>query len=266
MVCMIWMRSGLPNVAVSLLTAARTLAGSTVTDGNGAYRFQDLVSGDYFVGLSLPPGYTFSPQDQGVNELVDSDESHDDRNDPRDPGGRRERADLYHRHLRAARSPPGGSGTVKPPPAEINVCLPGTYSLGGISTVQISQLAAGHCLHAYLWDHAFAIGRIPAGAGRILSEVTFMEYFYQGAFVYQYMSRRDKEHPGLLCGPGRDAGPDLLLRPLRPPVWPSPAGRPGVGPAGDHHPEWDRLRRGADLRCVRADREVGGTVRQEQRG
>jgi hypothetical protein len=77
-------------------------------------------------------------------------------------------------------------GTVKPPPSNIQVCSPGVYSLGGISTLTVSQLAEGYCVHAYLWKHGFAIGRIPGGAGRILSEVTFIEYFYQSNFVYQY--------------------------------------------------------------------------------
>ena len=60
-------------MGVSLLTSARTVAGTTTTNGNGAYQFKDVVPGDYFVSLVPPPGYVFSPQDQGVNELVDSD-------------------------------------------------------------------------------------------------------------------------------------------------------------------------------------------------
>jgi hypothetical protein len=178
---------GVPNVAVSLLTSAKTVTGTTTTDSNGAYQFKDLVPGDYLVNLQLPPGYVFSPQDQGVNELVDSD------NDPATAetlpvtlasGGNGLVFTTGMYSPTAAVLP--ASGTVQPPPADLQVCAPGNYSLGGLATLAVNQLAAGYCLHAFLWNHAFAIGRIPDDAGDLLSAVTFVEFFYQGIFVYKY--------------------------------------------------------------------------------
>ncbi len=182
-----WKEQGLPGVSVNLLTAARTVAGTTTTNGNGAYQFKDVVPGDYFVSLVPPPGYVFSPQDQGVNELVDSDT--DTRTAETIPvtlvageNGLTFTTGIYS----PVATPQARAGTVKPPPPDVNVCVPGSYSLGGVSTVIVNALAPGYCLHAYLWSHGFAIGQIPAGAGRILADVTFVEFFYKGTFVYQY--------------------------------------------------------------------------------
>lgn len=178
---------GIRNVTVNLFNITRTLVGTAVTDANGAYRFQDLVPGDYFVGIQLPAGFVFSPKDQGLNELVDSDAELTTsetmatilvagENDLVWTTG------LYSPTAALLPAP----GTVRPPPTDIDICDPGTYSLGGISTMRVNRLADGYCLRAYLWNNAFAIGRIPGGAGRILAEVTFLEFFFQDRFVYKY--------------------------------------------------------------------------------
>jgi hypothetical protein len=182
-----WKEQGIPGVSVNLLTSARTLAGTATTNGNGAYQFKDVGPGDYFVSLVPPPGYVFSPQDQGVNELVDSDT--DTRTAETIPvtlvAG--ENGLTFTTGIYSPVAPPQPDpGTVKPPPPDINVCVPGSYSLGGVSTVIVNSLAPGYCLHAYLWKHGFAIGQIPDGAGRILAGVTFVEFFYNGSFVHQY--------------------------------------------------------------------------------
>ena len=178
---------GLPNVTVNLFNSAQAAAGTSLTDGNGAYRFQGLLPGDYYLQTVQPAGYVFSPQDQGQNDLVDSDT---------DPVGALttlvtlaagENGLVWttgvYSPVAAVQADPG---TVKPPPPSIETCSAGVYSLGGISTLQISQLAEGYCVHAYLWNHGFAIGRIPGGAGSILSDITFVEFYKQGTFVYQY--------------------------------------------------------------------------------
>jgi SdrD B-like protein len=178
---------GVPNVTVNLLDSARTIVATATTDSNGTYQFTNLSPGDYFVNLTPPTGFVFSPQDQGMNELVDSD------TDPTTAetipvtlvagdNGLVFTTGIYS----PTASLQAEAGTVQPPPNEINVCVPGNYSLGGVSTLTVNQLATGYCLHAFLWNHSFALGRIPGGAGRILSAVTFVEYFYQGTFVYQY--------------------------------------------------------------------------------
>src|SRR5690606_25987911 len=63
---------GVANVTVELYDGSDTLVSTTTTNASGIYRFTDLVPGDYYVVVTLPPGYQFSPQDAGGNN-VDSD-------------------------------------------------------------------------------------------------------------------------------------------------------------------------------------------------
>ena len=78
-----------------------------------------------------------------------------------------------------------GDGTVKPPPPEIVICEEGVHSVGGVSTLEVNGLAPGYCLAAFLRNHAFALGRIPDGAGEILAPITFLRVFYHGRLVYE---------------------------------------------------------------------------------
>lgn len=48
-------------------------AGTTTTAGGGLYSFTGLIPGEYYVEVVKPTGYTFSPQDQGADDTVDSD-------------------------------------------------------------------------------------------------------------------------------------------------------------------------------------------------
>ena len=64
--------SGIPDVTVNLYNATGVLIATTLTNATGYYYFSDLVPGDYYVEFILPPGYTFSPQDQGTDD-VDSE-------------------------------------------------------------------------------------------------------------------------------------------------------------------------------------------------
>jgi len=50
-----------------------SLVGSTTTDANGKYLFTDVYHGSYYIKFILPTGYTFSLQDQGTDNKVDSD-------------------------------------------------------------------------------------------------------------------------------------------------------------------------------------------------
>ncbi|RLC14201.1 MAG: hypothetical protein DRI57_14825, partial [Deltaproteobacteria bacterium] len=65
--------SGITGVFVNLLLSDLSLVSSTLTDGSGRYTFTTLVPGDYVVEFILPPGYEFSPHDQGDNDASDSD-------------------------------------------------------------------------------------------------------------------------------------------------------------------------------------------------
>ncbi len=67
---------GLAGVTVNLLDPDTGLALETqVTDENGIYRFEGLLSGSYLVEVVNPDDalYDFSPEDQGTDDGIDSD-------------------------------------------------------------------------------------------------------------------------------------------------------------------------------------------------
>ncbi len=65
--------TGITDVVVTLYDAAGTAVATTNTDTAGFYTFTHLFPGDYSVGFTPPPGYVFSPADQGGNNAKDSD-------------------------------------------------------------------------------------------------------------------------------------------------------------------------------------------------
>ena len=65
--------SGVAGVTVHLFDISGNLIDSTVTDASGLYLFSELVPGDYAVEFEALAGFTFSPQDQGADDTVDSD-------------------------------------------------------------------------------------------------------------------------------------------------------------------------------------------------
>lgn len=64
---------GVSGVTVDLYTGTGILSGTTTTDGNGLYQFNDLAPGDYYIEFTLPAGYDFTLQDQGGDDTADSD-------------------------------------------------------------------------------------------------------------------------------------------------------------------------------------------------
>jgi protocatechuate 3,4-dioxygenase beta subunit len=64
---------GIPNVTVNLLNSGGTQIGSTTTDANGLYIFDNLVPGTYSVEFVAPAGFLPSPSDQGGDDALDSD-------------------------------------------------------------------------------------------------------------------------------------------------------------------------------------------------
>jgi uncharacterized repeat protein (TIGR01451 family) len=65
--------AGLAGVTVNLYDSADNLITTTTTDASGLYSFTNLDPGDYYVEFVEPVGYSFTPQDQGVDDTVDSD-------------------------------------------------------------------------------------------------------------------------------------------------------------------------------------------------
>jgi len=76
-------------------------------------------------------------------------------------------------------------GSVKPPHAELTTCEDGIQSVGGVSTLKVTDLAPGYCISAFLRNHAFALGRIPDGAGKVLAHITFLRIFQHGKLIHE---------------------------------------------------------------------------------
>lgn len=179
--------SGIPSVTVNLYDVSGKLVNTAITDATGRYQFDKLTPGDYYLDVVPPAGFAISPKDQGKNEGRDSDTDTitgetilttlvAGENTLKWDAG------LYTSGLLPPQSNPG---TVKPPPAEVTACENGPYSVGGVSRLTINNLAPGYCLAAFLRSHAFALGRIPDGAGKVLAPITFVRVFYHGRFMYE---------------------------------------------------------------------------------
>jgi hypothetical protein len=65
--------NGFQGVTVILLDCLGEELATTVTDVDGKYMFCELPEGEYMVKFMLPVGYEFSPQDQGGDDVIDSD-------------------------------------------------------------------------------------------------------------------------------------------------------------------------------------------------
>ncbi|MBM6582028.1 carboxypeptidase regulatory-like domain-containing protein [Microvirga sp. BT689] len=65
--------AGLSGIAIKLLNAGGSVVATTTTGADGAYSFNKVVPGTYSVEFAAPEGYTFSPNDQGASDALDSD-------------------------------------------------------------------------------------------------------------------------------------------------------------------------------------------------
>lgn len=178
--------SGLANVTVNLYDRAREFVNAALTDETGHYRFDGLAPGDYYIDVIPPLGFAFSPSDQGREEQLDSDADALTGETKLAKVVAGENSLAWDAGLFSQASPARPEpGTVKPPPGDITICEAGIHSVGGVSTLEVNNLAPGYCLVAFLRDHAFALGRIPDGAGTVLADITFLRVFYQGSLVHE---------------------------------------------------------------------------------
>ena len=74
--------TGKSGVTISLFSAGSdgvfgggddVLLGTTQTDANGLYLFEEIIPGKFYLSVVVPTGFDLSPQDQGGNNSVDSD-------------------------------------------------------------------------------------------------------------------------------------------------------------------------------------------------
>ena len=64
---------GLPGVTVSLYTSNGTLTQTTTTNSQGIYSFENVLPAEYYLQFTLKEGYTFSLQNVGADDTIDSD-------------------------------------------------------------------------------------------------------------------------------------------------------------------------------------------------
>ncbi len=64
---------GIAGVTVKLYDCSSNYIGSTVTDNDGKYLFNNLSAGNYYVLFVLPSGYAFGPVGQGADSTKNSD-------------------------------------------------------------------------------------------------------------------------------------------------------------------------------------------------
>jgi hypothetical protein len=165
--------------------SSKALVTEALTDSKGQYRFEGLAPGNYYVHFIVPNGYAISPTNQGKDEAMDSDAEvltgvtlpvalvAGENSQKWDAG-------LYASAALLAASNPG---TVKPPPGDVTICESGVHSVGGVSTLKVTNLKPGYCIIATVKKNALAVGRLPDGAGTFLADVTFVRVFYHGKLV-----------------------------------------------------------------------------------
>ncbi len=64
---------GVEGVTVKLLDGSGSVLGTTTTDFEGNYLFNNLTPGDYAIQVMTPAGYSVTAKDRGGNDALDSD-------------------------------------------------------------------------------------------------------------------------------------------------------------------------------------------------
>jgi hypothetical protein len=79
-------------------------------------------------------------------------------------------------------------GTVKPPHGRRRECQSGHYAVGGIATFNVEDLKDGYCIEWETKGNGFALGHLPKGAGRFLTDFVFQRIYLNGQLQYKLPS------------------------------------------------------------------------------
>jgi hypothetical protein len=97
-------------------------------------------------------------------------------------------------------------GTVKPPPKKVKACRRGTYSVGGEAILKVKRLAPHYCVQASLRHRNEVWGNIPAGAGKILADLTLFQVIYKHHPVKSLPASDGHVELCYAVPPGKNAG------------------------------------------------------------
>ena len=195
------------DVTVSLYNSLHELAGATITDENGLYRFSDLTPGDYYIEFLPPPGFFITRQHRGADDTLDSDAHRSTGKTALARLIAGKNSQVWDAGLiPLGNALPRPRGTVKPPPPVIKTCKNGSFSVGGVSGVKVTSLEDGYCLMAFLWNHRFPFGKIPSGAGQFLAPITFLQIFHHGRLVPDLPPEDGKVEICYAVPPGKQVG------------------------------------------------------------
>ena len=197
--------SGIPNVSVELYDVKKALLNVALTDKAGQYRFEGLVPGDYYVHILAPAGFAISTENQGGNESIDSDANVNTGETAPVTLAAGENSQMWDAGLYTSTAllAAANPGTVKPPPGDITICESGVHSVGGVSTLKVTNLKPGYCIVATLKKNGLAVGRLPDGAGSFLADVTFVRVFYHGKLVSELPTADGQSQICYAAPPGR---------------------------------------------------------------
>lgn len=101
-------------------------------------------------------------------------------------------------------------GTVKPPPGKTKICKNGIYSLGGVATLTVKNLAKDYCILASLQKSKLASGHVPKNAGKILADVTVIQVMYKNRRVSKLPAYAGTVELCYAVPPGRTASLYIL--------------------------------------------------------
>jgi hypothetical protein len=96
-------------------------------------------------------------------------------------------------------------GTVKPPPSKRAICKKGVYSVGGGATMKVTRLEKPYCLKADLKKRSQVNGHIPAGAGKLLSDVVLVQVLYRNHVVSYLPPKYGEAQICFAVSPGKHA-------------------------------------------------------------